>query len=613
MVNGRAAQAQPSVLAHLRDNWASQNSWTLLDTGFGHGLKFLEIWQYWRSHANRPAMLHYVGALSASDASTLVAALDGLAAEDTVTAKLSKTLAALCYGMESGFHRILLEGGKLSLTLCVGDGPYALEQQDMRADTLVVCAAAPNWDKWALKALARCCKRGTQVFFNGTESPAPDLLVDAGFKVNAEVQGEVSQTLYDPRWQLRSSRRAVPETAATIGRCAVVGAGIAGASVAHALAVRGWQVDVYDTQPTPAGGASGLPVGLVAPHHSADDNPRSRMSRAGTRLMLQHATEQLQVGQDWQRSGVLELSVAPTGLADAEAEVLSHYKSDHEPTGWAQRAQLAGTPGLWHPHAGWIKPARLVQAWLDHSGINFHGTAEVHALKRAQHKWWLHNVAGTELGSADNVVFANAHACVELLLRLACSMPPESAWVPDMLEKLQRLQTLHGTLSMGSSLGSDLQSSQRFPPFPVNGHGSFVSGVPGLQGTEWYAGSTFGSTPTGEKVWAQEHSVNLHKLRALLPEVAATLAPQFTSHKVRAWQGTRCATHDRLPLVGPLEDGVSPSLWLCVGMGALGLSFSALCAELLAAWLGHEPLPLERKMAQSLSTSRALHKKRQKA
>ena len=86
--------------------------------------------------------------------------------------------------------------------------------------------------------------------------------------------------------------------------------------------------------------------------------------------------------------------------------------------------------------------------------------------------------------------------------------------------------------------------------------------------------------------------------------MAQTLSPQFSQQQVGAWQGSRCIAHDRLPLVGPLEDGEQPSLWLCAGMGARGLSFSALCAELLVAWLGGEPLPVESNLARSLSTRR---------
>jgi tRNA 5-methylaminomethyl-2-thiouridine biosynthesis bifunctional protein len=114
-----------------------------------------------------------------------------------------------------------------------------------------------------------------------------------------------------------------------------------------------------------------------------------------------------------------------------------------------------------------------------------------------------------------------------------------------------------------------------------------VSGVPSAQGPSWFAGSTFHSEVAQHRDLAQEHAANLRK------------------QQVQAWQGSRCVTHDRLPLVGPLEDAPAPSLWLCAGMGARGLSFSALCAELLAAEMCSEPLPLESSLAKSLSTRRA--------
>jgi tRNA 5-methylaminomethyl-2-thiouridine biosynthesis bifunctional protein len=101
-----------------------------------------------------------------------------------------------------------------------------------------------------------------------------------------------------------------------------------------------------------------------------------------------------------------------------------------------------------------------------------------------------------------------------------------------------------------------------------------------------------------------EHAINLKKLQALLPVAAQALGAQFDNGQVGAWQGTRCITHDRLPLVGPLEVAPDPSLWLCAGMGARGLSFSALCAEILAAWLGGEPLPIENNLAKLLATNR---------
>ena len=47
-----------------------------------------------------------------------------------------------------------------------------------------------------------------------------------------------------------------------------------------------------------------------------------------------------------------------------------------------------------------------------------------------------------------------------------------------------------------------------------------------------------------------------------------------------------------------------PGLWLSTAMGARGLTLSLLCAELLAARLHGEPLPLDVRLARALGTER---------
>ncbi|RFO98576.1 FAD-dependent cmnm(5)s(2)U34 oxidoreductase [Rhodoferax lacus] len=598
--------------------WSSQASWTVLDTGFGSGHTFLNLWQTWRAHAHKPGVLHCVGILSLAEAQALASGLTG-ATPHSLFQDLASALAAQCYDLEPGFQRLLLDGGTLSLTLCVGTPAAMLAKQDMQADT-VLLAGAQDWDKWQIKALARCCKRGAGVLFAHGTHPNPELLADAGFAPDAE---GLPLAVYNPRWQLRSERKgagagagagATADAAAPgrerAPRCAVIGAGIAGASVARALALRGFRVDVYDAQPHPAGGASGLPIGLVVPHHSADDSPRSRLSRQGTRLMLQQARQLLLQGQDWNPGGVLERTLGPDGLAEDEAEVLSQTGTLPATTGWARPMDYGDAPGLWHPHAAWIKPAPLVQQWLDHPHIRYHGQAAVHTLERASAQWLLRSAGGLELGRADHVVLANASGSADLVLRTAQQLQAKGAagfsWVPDVLDKLRALQSLHGTLSHGPMpvAGSGADHTSAWPTFPVNGHGSWASGIHTESGPHWYAGSTFRSDAQEHADIPQEHAANFHKLQTLLPDVARAVWPQFDSQQVQAWQGSRCVTHDRLPLVGPLQEAEQPALWLCAGMGARGLSFSALCAELLAAWMCGEPLPVENNLARSLDTRR---------
>ena len=66
----------------------------------------------------------------------------------------------------------------------------------------------------------------------------------------------------------------------------------------------------------------------------------------------------------------------------------------------------------------------------------------------------------------------------------------------------------------------------------------------------------------------------------------------------------RCTAPDRLPIVGPVDAAALPGLWVCTAMGARGLTLALLCGELLAARLQGEPLPIDAKLARSLSTER---------
>jgi tRNA 5-methylaminomethyl-2-thiouridine biosynthesis bifunctional protein len=53
-----------------------------------------------------------------------------------------------------------------------------------------------------------------------------------------------------------------------------------------------------------------------------------------------------------------------------------------------------------------------------------------------------------------------------------------------------------------------------------------------------------------------------------------------------------------------LDDDGLPGLCVCTALGSRGLSFAVLCGELLASWLHAEPLPIEKRLAQSLLANR---------
>jgi tRNA 5-methylaminomethyl-2-thiouridine biosynthesis bifunctional protein len=591
-----AAQGPAHALLHgcgLPQAWAGQDAWRLLDTRFDP-LRFLAIWQAWRDDAQRPRLLHYVALCGQS---VSAAEILRAAAPCPKLLPLAQELAAQCWGLLPGFHRLPLAQGQVLLTLCVGDTQALLREQQFTADTIFLDPAPdePAWDRWAGKALAHCCRRGTALAITQLTPAQHESLTQAGF----ELQGQYGQ--FNPRWQLKTTRAPQRSRAAPPGRCAVIGAGLAGASVAAALARRGWQVEVLDSAPVPAAGASGLPVGLVLPHVSADDSPRSRLSRAGVRLMLQELQRLLVPDQDWALSGVLEHRVDGTpGLpSDWPAAGCDWSRPTTVSGDWAQDMK-PGVPSLWHAQAAWIKPARLVDAWLAQPGVRFRGLAHVAGLRRVHDEWLLLEATGQVLSRASHVVLANACHAPRLLAGVQDALPSLSA----RMEKLPALHGMRGLLSWGLRQADD---EAALPPFPVNGLGSLIPSVPTAQGQAWFAGATYEAVEHSALSGAAHHQINHDKLHTLLPAAAQALTLDFVTGSVQAWGSTRCVSADRLPLVGALDDGESPSLWLSVAMGSRGLTFAMLCAELLAAQLGAEPWPVEARLARALSATRGAH------
>ncbi len=604
-------------------NASGQSAWRVLDTQFNSGLDFLKVWQVWRLGPTRARTLHYV-ALTKSPAS--LADLRVAVAGKPELEALADELSGHWFGLLPGFHRFALEDGCVLLTLCVGDVSPLLRQQQFVADAIHLKATPYDaaWDLWTVKLLTRCCRRGTRLLVCEMTDSLRSHLVQCGFEFEPTqpqaFDGEPSPACRDvgqfnPRWVIKHSRSATlardqpnPDDVRP-GTCAVIGAGLAGASVAAALARRGWQVQVLDAAAAPAAGASGLPVGLVVPHVSADDCTLSKLSRSGVRLMLQQAATLLTKGQDWDATGTLERRFeGASGLAAdwPEAGLQWSRPAPMAPAAahWL-RTSGANTvdieKSIWHAKAAWLKPAQLVHAWLAQPGVNFQGQANVAALRPEGAGWVLLDEAGRELACADRVVIANAMGAPPLLESLRTALPSSGM----AMRPLPAMQGVKGQMSWALHATA---TDDAFPGFPVNGSGSVIPQVPCAEGPAWFVGSSYQIPAQASCSEFENHAANLARLSALLPDLGASLAPGFASGAVRSWQNTRCVTADRLPLVGPLlapmGDATQSSVWLCVGMGSRGLTFSVLCAELLAAQWGGEPLPVEASLAAALDSLR---------
>jgi tRNA 5-methylaminomethyl-2-thiouridine biosynthesis bifunctional protein len=66
----------------------------------------------------------------------------------------------------------------------------------------------------------------------------------------------------------------------------------------------------------------------------------------------------------------------------------------------------------------------------------------------------------------------------------------------------------------------------------------------------------------------------------------------------------RATSPDRLPIVGPWPPADAAAVWLCTALGARGITFASLCAELLVARMHGEPLPISPRLAESVFSER---------
>ena len=574
--------------------WADLPQWLILETGFGLGLNFLTAWHAWRADAHRARLLHFVSIeahpVGSADLVRAAAAYPELAG-------MAEALAAQWHGLLPGFHRLVFDGGKVTLTLCVGGVQPMLRAQRFEADSIFLDGFSPrrNPDMWSvdtLKQVARFARQGTGIATWTIARAVRDALAQCGFTVGKRIglppKRDCLAGVFAPTWTVRR-RDPLPVRVEAPGHCAVIGAGLAGAAVAASLARRGWRVTVLDAADGPAAGASGLPVGLLAPHVSADDALLSRLTRAGIRSTWIELERLLPFGIDWRATGVLERR------SDGDTRVPSGWSDDGPNESWpanAKRLQRSSlpfdVPALWHARAAWVRPRRLVQAWLNHPDITVKYQARVERLVQHGTFWRFVDANGDALVEADRVVIA---AGID-----------SRTFAPALPLQPVRGQVAWGHAPNDPNAGADAEAE--LPDVPINGDGHLIARVPTTDadatGSLWLAGATFDRDSVDLAPHASDTASNRERLARLHPGAAALLDVLAAN----TWVGIRCASSDRRPLVGSLDEAAWPGVWVSTAMGSRGLTFAALCAELLAAHWHGEPLALPATLAKALDTRR---------
>lgn len=577
--------------------WRRRERFTIIETGFGLGLNFLATWAAWRADPQRSTRLHFI---SCELYPFSVADLAQLHARWPELATISAALRAQWPSLSPGWHRLHFDDDQVCLSLYLGDADTAFDQLVARADAFYLDGFSPAknpqmWSSRLFHLLARCAADEASLATWSVAADVREHLRHARFDVSKAAGFGGKREMLCGRLRPRppnfihpSAAYYPPQPAAR--HALIIGAGLAGCAAAERLAARGWQINLIDAAPGPAHGASGNLAGVLRPQPSLDDNPLSRLTRAGAAYGWRHIHHLQAAGLqvNAQACGVLHLAADSEDAARMRAIVdrLSLPTTELEWVNTAEASALAGWPlasGGWHfPHCGWVQPASLCAANLQRhpQAIRSLFGREVASLQHHDQHWQAFDCAGELLASAPILIVAAGVGVGKLVDPLTAStrLPLRSA----------RGQIAH--------VPAAKHIPAHIPARVLCGQGYLTPSVAGLL----CAGASFDVDDPETALRESDHLQNLARIEAMLPGYPVNSDWDITRPQGRV--GFRPLAPDRLPLIGALPG--QAHAWLLTAYGARGLAWAELGAELLASMLDGDALPLERKLCAQLDPAR---------
>ena len=137
--------------------WQGRERFTILETGFGLGLSFLATWHAWRHDPQRGDKLRFISVEKYPFAPT---DLERLHRDWPQFAELSAQLVAVWPDLVEGRHELLLDAGRVELTLLLGDALEQLPCLDEQADAIYLDGFAPakNPAMWSPRLFAELAR-----------------------------------------------------------------------------------------------------------------------------------------------------------------------------------------------------------------------------------------------------------------------------------------------------------------------------------------------------------------------------------------------------------------------------------------------------------------------
>ncbi|MBA2778038.1 bifunctional tRNA (5-methylaminomethyl-2-thiouridine)(34)-methyltransferase MnmD/FAD-dependent 5-carboxymethylaminomethyl-2-thiouridine(34) oxidoreductase MnmC [Billgrantia kenyensis] len=595
--------------------WDEARPFVIGETGFGTGLNMLCAWACFDTHAPPQARLHLVSTerfpLHRDDLSRALAAWPDLASR-------AERLVRQWPEPVAGVHRLWLDE-RVTLDLHFGDAAERLALLEGRVDAWFLDGFAPakNPEMWRaelFEAMAAVSRPGATFATFTCAGVVKRGLAAAGFtwhkvpgygRKREMLSGEIGSPPADER--RAQTPWFTPPPARPPRRVAVIGAGIAGASTAAALARRGIEVTLIDRFDRAELGNVHL-QGALYVKLAVETNLQSRAYLSGL-LYTRRWLDQLDPDQAlWRPSGVLQLAMNEKEQARQARFLANHPLPESVVRGLDAEAASAAagirieTPALDYPDAGWVKPLELCARLAATPGITLR-LGEVAALQSGATGWTLALADGERI-EADQVVVAAAGEAARFSQLSALPLQPVRGQVSQL------------ALPEGApALGRVVCAGGYVPPA--------ADGVLNF-------GATFAPGDTDMTEREGDHAANLAELERGLPHFVAALreaGAELMPERLTARTGVRAASPDKSPYAGPVPDTQAwreayavlakdasrvpdvpgehhSGLWISAAHGSRGLASAPLCAELIASRMCDEPLPLEWPLVDHLHPGR---------
>jgi len=543
----------------LPSAWRDRRHFTVAELGFGSGLNIVALLDLWRRERPQGGRLHVFSIegypLGLDEARRALANWPEVG-------EVARALLARWPSSSPGFHRIDLPDLDAVIDVAVGDVDRALAQWSGRADAWFLDGFAPstNPDMWS-----------DAVFEGVAARSAPDARL-ATFTVAGAVRRGLAQQGFvvekhpghgRKRERLEGRLTGPVASPAPPPTVIVIGAGIAGASVARALRANGVVPFLIEAE-GPGAGASGFPSALVTPRFDLGDPTiaglfSQALERART---LYDAVPGAVLAQ-----GVLQLAGNARGAARfVRIADQPLWPDDRLRTLDAARASaIAGEPvaesALAMDTAFTIAPAPILAEWLAACPS---ASGRAHRIEPVPGGWRVLDSEAQCLAEAETVVVCAGVGMAALLSDLALSpVRGQADWVAHA-------------------------------PVSAVAWGGYVA--PTVDG--FLFGATHDRGDTDTAVRAADTLRNLATLEARLPERAAGV----DRASLRSRAAVRATTRDRLPVAGAVPG--QSGLFLLGGLGSRGFCLAPLLGEHLAARLLDLPSPVPADIAARLSPAR---------